>query len=126
VKILFVSPFLPYPPVAGGHRQIWSWLTRLARDHEVAFVGFLERETEAGAAAEVGRLCAETRVRLRCPTAHGYRAFAQRPRSVTEFFSEELAEEVRSAARGFRPDVVQFLATPWRSITGAGERRPRW
>ncbi len=30
MKILLVSPFLPYPPVAGGHAQIWNWMTRLS------------------------------------------------------------------------------------------------
>ena len=111
MRVLFVSPFLPYPPVAGGHRQIWSWLRRLARDHEVAFVGFFEREREAEGAEEIGRLCAETRVRLRRPTPHGYSSFAQMPRPVSEFFSLELAQDVEHTVRDFRPDVVQFLAS---------------
>ena len=109
MKLLLVSPFLPYPPVAGGHRQIWSWLTRLAREHEVAFVGFYEREEEAAQAAEIARYCTATRVRLRKPTPHAHASFAQLPRWVTEFFSEELAREVAAVAGSFRPDVVQFL-----------------
>ncbi|UCC69451.1 MAG: glycosyltransferase [Armatimonadota bacterium] len=110
MRILFVSPFLPYPPVAGGHRQIWSWMKRLARGHETAFVGFFERESEAAGAAEVERVCAETRVRLRKPTAHGYTSLAQMPRAASEFFCRELAEDVAGMVRSFRPDVVQFLA----------------
>jgi glycosyltransferase involved in cell wall biosynthesis len=90
---------------------MWSWVSRLARDHEVALVGFYERESEAGGAEEIARRCVETRVRLRCPTPHGYVSFAQLPRPVTEFFSEELAADVASAVRSFRPDVVQFLAS---------------
>jgi len=109
VKLLLVSPFLPYPPVAGGHRQIWSWLTRLARDHEIAFVGFYEREEEAAGAAEIACRCTETRVRLRKPTPHAYSSFAQLPRWVTEFFSEELARDVEAVADAFRPEVVQLL-----------------
>jgi glycosyltransferase involved in cell wall biosynthesis len=109
VKLLLVSPFLPYPPVAGGHRQIWGWLTRLAREHEVAFVGFYEREEEAAQATEIARYCTATRVRLRKPTPHAHASFAQLPRWVTEFFSEELAREVAAVAGSFRPDVVQFL-----------------
>ena len=111
MRVLFVSPFLPYPPVAGGHRQIWTWLTRLARRHQLAFAGFYEREAEAANIGEVARLCAETRVRLRCPTPHAYPSFAQVPRWVSEFYSGELARDVAELARSFRPDAVQLLHT---------------
>ena len=111
MRILCVSPFLPYPPVAGGHAQIWGWLRRLAREHEVAFVGFYEREAERAGAEEIGRHCAPVRVRLRRPTPAAYASFEQAPRPVSEFFSEELARDVSEVARDFRPEVVQFLTT---------------
>ncbi len=111
MKVLFVSPFLPYPPVAGGHRQIWSWLTRLSATHETGFVGFYEREEEAPNAERIAEHCSLVRVRLRKPTPHAYSSFAQLPRWVTEFFSEELASDLAAAARSFRPDIVQFLHT---------------
>jgi len=109
VKILFVSPFLPYPPVAGGHRQVWTWMTRLAASHEVAFVGFRERECEVENEEEVTRHCAEARIRLRKPTPHAHSSFAQLPRWVTEFTSRELAGDIAEVTRTFRPDVIQFL-----------------
>ncbi|MFB3882108.1 MAG: glycosyltransferase family 4 protein [Armatimonadota bacterium] len=111
MRILFVSPFLPYPPVAGGHRQIWTWMTRLSRTHKTAFVGFYEREAEQGNVAEVARLCAVTRARLRQPTPHAYCSFAQTPRWVSEYWSDELAQDIREVAAEFRPGVVQFLHT---------------
>ncbi len=124
MKILFVSPFLPYPPVAGGHRQIWSWLTRLARGHEIAFAGFYERESEAENVGELAKLCVETRVGLRCPTPHAYNSFAQIPRWVSEFYSEKLARDVAELTASFQPDVVQLLHTNMaqyaRFITGVG------
>jgi glycosyltransferase involved in cell wall biosynthesis len=111
MRILFVSPFLPYPPVAGGHGQIWSWLARLAREHETAFVGLCERAGETAGIERVASLCAPTRVRLRRPTPHSYASFQQVPRWVSEFYSEELARDVAVTARDFQPDVVQFLHT---------------
>jgi len=111
MRILFVSPFLPYPPVAGGHKQVWTWLTRLSREHEIAFVGFHERESEAANISEIARHCAVARSRLRCPTPHAYWSFAQAPRWVSEFWSDDLAREIREVASDFRPDVVQFLHT---------------
>jgi len=111
VRILFVSPFLPYPPVAGGHAQIWSWVTRLAERHDVAFVGFCEREGEDAGAKELSRRCVQVRVRLRRPTPHAYSSLAQLPRWVTEFFSAELASDLQEVGREFRPEVVQFLSS---------------
>ena len=110
MKILFVGPFLPYPPVAGGHAQIWGWMTRLGAAHELAFAGFYERERETAGAARIAKLCAETRVRLRKPTPHAYVSFANTPFAVSELFSKELEADVADVCRGFRPEVVQFLS----------------
>ena len=111
MRILFVSPFLPYPPTAGGHALIWGWLRRLASKHEIAFVGFCEREADAVGADEVAKHCASMRIRLRRPTPHAYSSFAQVPRWVSEFFSAELASDLRALARDFEPEVAQFLST---------------
>jgi glycosyltransferase involved in cell wall biosynthesis len=110
MRILFVSPFLPYPPAAGGHAQVWGWMRRLAPRHALAFVGFFEREPEAANVPEVEKLCAVTRARLRKPTLQAYWSVAQVPHAVSEFFSRELAEDVRQACASFRPQVVQFLS----------------
>ncbi len=124
MKILFISPFLPYPPVAGGHRQIWTWLTRLAPNHQLAFAGFYEREFEAVNVTELAKLCVETRVSLRCPTPHAYHSFAQIPRWVSEYYSEKLAHDITQLTTSFRPEVVQFLHTNMaqytRCVKGAG------
>lgn len=109
MRVLLVSPFLPYPPVAGGHRQIWSWLRRLAEDHEVGFVGFYEREPEAAGLEEIARRCALARARLRRPTPHGYSSFAQVPRWISEFHSADLADDIAEATRALRPHVTLFL-----------------
>lgn len=111
MRILLVSPFLPYPPVAGGHAQIWGWLRRLAQKHQVAFVGCYEREAETAGLAEIGRHCEPVRARLRKPTPHAYSSFAQLPRWVTEHYSQELAADVAEVSRHFRPEVVQFLSS---------------
>ncbi len=111
MRILVVSPFLPYPPRAGGHAQIWSWLRGLSKEHELAFVGFHEREEEASGLEEIKRLCTTARARLRCPTSHAYTSFAQLPMWVTEFWSCELAGDLREVATAFQPSVVLFAST---------------
>lgn len=119
MKILLVSPFLPYPPTAGGHALIWGWLSRLASRHELSFVGFYEREADAAGADEIARRCAEVRLCLRRPTPHAYSSFAQLPRWVTEFYSAELERDLAAVARRRRPDVAQFLTTNMAQYAGA-------
>jgi glycosyltransferase involved in cell wall biosynthesis len=106
-----VSQFLPYPPVAGGHAQIWGWLRRLSRKHELSLVGFYEREADAAGIDEIRRHCSEVRFRLRQATTHAHSSLAQLPLWVTEFYSRELADDLVAVSRSFRPQVVQFLTT---------------
>ena len=111
MKILFVSPFLPYPPVAGGHAEIWGWMKRLAARHELAFVGFYEREAEAENVAEVARLCVETRARLRQPTPHAYGSFAERAGVGQRVLLAPSGPRSVEVTESFQPDVVQYLST---------------
>lgn len=111
MRMLMVSPFLPYPPVAGGHAQVWNWIRRLSRDHELAFVGFYEREREAQDCEKLREHCRVVSARLRAPTPHAYGSFSQLPLLVTEFYARELAGDIAAVARSFRPDVVDFLST---------------
>jgi glycosyltransferase involved in cell wall biosynthesis len=111
MKMLLVSPFLPYPPVAGGHAQVWAWLRRLAANHQLAFIGFSEREADGSATEEISEHCPVVRTRLRRPTPHAYSSFAQFPSWVTEFFSEELASDIREVTSDFCPELVFFLST---------------
>lgn len=111
MRILLISPFLPYPPVAGGHGQVWAWLRRLAAENEVAFAGFYERESEAAGQEELQRHCVLVRARLRCPTPHSYSSLAQMPFLVSEFHSAALAADIVEIGRSFRPEVALFVGT---------------
>lgn len=111
MRILLVSPFLPYPPVAGGHAQVWAWLRGLAGSQQLAFVGFHEREQEASGAEEIRKHCSVVRTRLRRPTPQAYGSFAQLPNWVTEFFSAGLAADLREVMSGFDPQLVLFVGT---------------
>jgi len=111
VRILLVSPFMPYPPIAGGHAQVWAWLRRLAAKHEVSFVGFYERAGDADGLEELKRHCRQVRARLRCPTPHAYSSLAQAPFWVTEFSSSELTRDLREVAASFQPEVALFVST---------------
>ena len=42
MKILFVTPYLPGPPIFGGQRRIHGLLTELALEHEISVVALVD------------------------------------------------------------------------------------
>ena len=40
MKLLFLSPYLPYPPQSGAPRRVHGLLNELARRHEVSLLAF--------------------------------------------------------------------------------------
>ncbi len=50
MQILFVSPFLPGPPVFGGQRRIHGLMTALAKSHEISLIALVDpgKDNSAG------------------------------------------------------------------------------
>jgi len=46
MKILMVSPELPYPPNSGGHIRQWEQIKYLGKNHDLTFVSFVYSEEE--------------------------------------------------------------------------------
>ncbi|MEO8285471.1 MAG: glycosyltransferase [Chloroflexota bacterium] len=60
MKLLFVSPYLPYPPHSGGPRRIHGLLSELGRRHDVSLLAFTAPGEDTGTALQATRqLCAE-------------------------------------------------------------------
>ncbi len=121
MKALILAPFLPHPALGGGHAQVWSWMRHLSSEHELALVGFCEREDDLARLPEVERFCAAARVRLRCPTPTAGANLTQLPAFVRDYYARALADDVRAAAAHFQPHVVLFAATnmaQYRAHTG--------
>lgn len=121
MKVLFVTPFLPHPALGGGHAQVWSWMRHLSSEHELALVGFCEREGDLSRVGEAEQLCTVTRVRLRCPTPTAGANLAQLPAFVRDYYARELADDLRETMAHFQPHVVLFAATnmaQYRTHTG--------
>jgi polysaccharide biosynthesis protein PslH len=52
MKLLFVTPYLPGPPIFGGQRRIHGLMTELARSHEVSVIALVDSGIDQSAAIE--------------------------------------------------------------------------
>jgi hypothetical protein len=55
VRILALTPRLPWPPIGGDKLRAYEFLARLSARHEVDLLSFVERPDEANAARELSR-----------------------------------------------------------------------
>jgi sugar transferase (PEP-CTERM/EpsH1 system associated) len=110
VRILFLTPRLPYPPDRGGEIIIYNFLKYLARRHQLALVSFYDRPAELRHCDRLREFCDHVEVvrrpgklsipaLLRCLRGHSY--------SVARHTSAAYRSAVREMVRRFRPDLAQ-------------------
>ena len=46
MRVLFLTPRLPYPPNRGGEIIVFNFLRQLSARHEIALVSFYDRQEE--------------------------------------------------------------------------------
>jgi sugar transferase (PEP-CTERM/EpsH1 system associated) len=60
MKVLFLSPYMPYPPQSGGPRRFYGLLSELGRRHDVSLIAFVAPGEDREAAEEASReFCSE-------------------------------------------------------------------
>src|SRR5689334_10174986 len=59
MRICFLTPRFPYPPLKGDTLRVYHQLRTLSRDHEITLLSIAEAPPSAEDAAEVAALCAE-------------------------------------------------------------------
>lgn len=110
VKILDISPQLPFPPVTGGKRSIYQMLVSLAARGHFIHIACLLDESEPLQAQELGRMFSLSPVvSRRTPTAAGaLRSLIHRtPYQISRFHNDELLHRCRQILRSTRFDILQ-------------------
>jgi len=111
MKLLLLTPQLPYPPHQGTTIRNYNIIRQLARRHEVHLLSFVQREDEIDAAGPLREVCQSIGV---VPAPH--RTTAQRVRSLVtsslpdmamRLPSPEFHEELNLYLERETPDVVQ-------------------
>ncbi len=124
MRILFVLPDLPHPPLTGAHTRPLNLLRAAARSHEVAVVGAAREDADLSLLHE---LCAEVRVATtrearparRRTLAAGRRLVTPVP-LVSAGRSRAISELVDDLAASWKPDalLVETLYAAYYRIDG--------
>jgi sugar transferase (PEP-CTERM/EpsH1 system associated) len=127
MRLLFLTPQLPYPPDKGTRIRNFGLIRELSRRHEIGVLSFAEAG-DAEAAAELSRWCrvlglfeAPRRGRV----GRAWRTFADPvPDLARRLESSPLAERLRELLVGGRWDVLQVealeMAPHWLAQRGYG------
>ncbi len=101
LKVLFLSPYLPFPPRSGGESRIYHLLRLSAEHHEVHLLTLTPARAPGvdRALAALGKLCAVTAIPARAHTL---------PRRIRTFGLSALPD---MALRGQSPEFEQALCS---------------
>lgn len=127
MRILFLSPWFPFPPTNGSELRINALVRGLAARHEVTLISFQRRPVDDAHIRAAREYVAEVHlVPWREFQPAGRRArlafFSARPRSVVDTFSEEMAECIGQVLDSSAYDVViasqLIMAAYWPHFRG--------
>lgn len=112
MRVLFLSPRLPYPPTRGGEITVFNFLRVLSRRHEVSLVSFFDSPHELQYRDELKRYCAHVEM-VRRPTKFAIGVltrtlFSRASYAVARHASPAFANAVQSVVARARPNVVQL------------------
>lgn len=127
MRILFLSPWFPFPPTNGSELRINALVRGLAARHEVTLISFQRRPVDDGHIRAAREYVAEVHlVPWREFRPAGLRArlafFSARPRSVVDTFSEEMGQRIGQVLDRSAYDVVVasqlIMAAYWPHFRG--------
>lgn len=122
MKILFLSAWLPYPPVNGAKIRIYNLIRQLSKQHEVTLLAFAQTIPLTKAPESISELekyCRSVHVvQARTFTPSGLSAykgfFSLTPRSVIQTYSAEMEELIKTAFGygGFDVVIASEVSAP--------------
>jgi glycosyltransferase involved in cell wall biosynthesis len=62
MKVLMLTPYLPYPLLSGGQIRTYNLLKKLSKKHEITLFALIKNENEKQYIAELEKYCAKVRV----------------------------------------------------------------
>jgi polysaccharide biosynthesis protein PslH len=115
MRILMIANYLPYPQNSGGRIRIYNLLRRVASQHEVSLVAFLESPEDADGISHLRQICAHVETAnfqksSRLSKVPGLLRFALqgKPPELMLLHSEELVNKIQQLVSMVDFDLVQI------------------
>ena len=120
MKILMLTPYLPYPPVSGGQVRSYNLIKNLAGKHEITLFSLIKDEEEKKFVRELEKFCKKVKVFKRPPRPWTLRnilktGFSTYPFLVIRNLSAEERVAVEEELRDGKFDLIHaenFYAMP--------------
>ncbi len=114
MNILYLTPYIPYPPFSGGKIRVFNLLKNLVRNHSVHLLCLVEREKERTFISSLKQECGDN---LRVSAVLSppkkskldrlWRAFSHKSYRYVRYYSPEMQRLIDKVLREERFDLVQ-------------------
>jgi len=118
MKVLIVSPFLPYPPDDGGKIRLLNLIKRVAQKHEVSIVSFVRSKLEEQFIPELEKYCSQIETVLIKKHSKLWKLykviqcfFSGEPLESKFFFDSEMKEKIIKLVSERHFDIIQIEHT---------------
>ncbi len=110
MKILFITPRLPFPPIKGDKLRAFYQLKFLSKKHEITLVSFVESKEETKFSRELKKYCCEihlvrlTKAESCLRAARGI--FSGKPLQVSYYHSKKMQQKIDRTLREKHFDCI--------------------
>lgn len=112
MKILFISPRVPYPPIKGDKLRIYHFIKGLSKNHDIDLCTFYENDDELTGLEEMKQYCKEIRA-VFLPKHLAYANMLRTcynllPFQINYYYSKAMEREVAELTGTRSYDIVQI------------------
>lgn len=110
MKILMLTPYLPYPLLSGGQTRSYNLLKNLAKNHEITLFSFIRSSDEMKHREELLKYCHKVECFLRRPAWSPINiirtGFSSYPFLVSIYLSREIKKSLEKELRQNKYDLI--------------------
>ena len=97
MKILMLTPYLPYPLLSGGQTRSYNLLKNLSKDHDITLFSFIRTEKERSYQVKLGQFCKKIEVFRRRPAWSPINVFLAAATAYPFLVSIYISQNVKKA-----------------------------
>ena len=111
MKILMLTPYLPYPLYSGGQIRSFNLLKNLSKNHQITLFSFIRNRSEKEHLTKLSKYCVDVKVFFKRPpwsfTSLALSAITYYPLVVCMYLSVEVKKAIAEAIAALARDPVR-------------------